>query len=110
MEEGERRLARNEAHFRVLNEKLRQLDKTALSKPTRWMNVLCECSSTACKRVLQITVSEYDAVRGVSTWFFITPGHDEPDHERVVLRDDRYAVVEKIGEAAAVADQTDPRR
>ena len=108
MEECERRLALNEAYFRELNEKWRRLDTTTPKRP--WLNVICECSSMACKRRLLVTVSEYEAVRGVPTWFFITPGEDEPDYERVVLRDDRYAVVEKLGEAAFVADQTDPRR
>jgi hypothetical protein len=48
-------------------------------------------------------------VRNDSTRFFVVPGHEDERVERVVERNDRYVVVEKIGEAAEEADDLDPR-
>ena len=40
---------------------------------------------------------------------FVTPGHVQPDVERVIEQHRVYWVVEKFGEAAEVAEETDPR-
>jgi hypothetical protein len=48
-------------------------------------------------------------VRSASTRFFVIPGHEDNEVERVVERTDRYLVVEKIGDAAEEADDLDPR-
>ena len=41
--------------------------------------------------------------------FLVTPGHVQPEVEHVVEKHRVYWVVEKFGEAAEVAEQTDPR-
>ncbi len=55
-----------------------------------------------------MTAAEYDAVRESSTTFVVAPGHELLDFERVVETTDRFYVVEKNGEAARVAVETDP--
>jgi hypothetical protein len=45
----------------------------------------------------------------VATRFFVLSGHEDESVERIVERNDRYLVVEKIGDAAEEADDRDPR-
>ena len=41
--------------------------------------------------------------------FIVTPGHEEPEIEDVIVSHSGYSVVEKRGDAAAVAEETNPR-
>jgi hypothetical protein len=53
--------------------------------------------------------AEYEAVRKNQRWFFVAPSDDYfiPDAEVLVDRQDRFWVVENVGEDAAVAVKTD---
>ena len=66
---------------------------------------------TGCMKPVRLTIEEYEAVRANSTRFFVLPAdeHLSPAVERVVERYDRYWVVEKLGEAAEVSEELDPR-
>jgi hypothetical protein len=57
------------------------------------------------------THEEYEALRAKGTRFAVMPHEDHvyPDVELVVERHDRCWVVEKIGVAARVAEEIDPR-
>ncbi len=72
---------------------------------------ICECASTECMRPVQLTLVEYEAVRAKPTYFLVAPTdeHLSSAVERVVQRNERYWVVEKIGEAAEVSKELDPR-
>ncbi|MBD0330872.1 MAG: hypothetical protein ICV64_12310 [Thermoleophilia bacterium] len=54
---------------------------------------ICECADERCTRVASLTLDEYAAVARTPGRYVILPGH-EHDDERVVHRDDRYAVAE----------------
>jgi hypothetical protein len=69
---------------------------------------VCECSNPDCISTIELTVGEYERVRSNATWFVIKPDHDIPQIERVVSRDDGYAVVEKLI-AEEYMEATDPR-
>jgi hypothetical protein len=56
-----------------------------------------------------MTAEEYEEARGSSMTFVVAPGHELPDVEHVVFTTERYRIVEKEGEAAAVAARTNPR-
>jgi hypothetical protein len=71
--------------------------------------VFCECGLISCTERVSMTAQEYEDVRKASTTFVVAPGHELPDVERVVATNERFRVVEKEGEAAAVASHTDPR-
>jgi hypothetical protein len=102
----ERRRGQNEALFRALNEQIERLD---IDDGNRYVDFICECSSASCMSVIHATREEYERVRTTSTEFMIAVGHEQPDVEEVVSRHGRFNVVEKHGEAAAVARQSDPR-
>ena len=101
VEERERRIAENEAYWRQVNE---------LSPPEPGvLNLMfCECGRLDCRERIAMTVAEYEAVRSSATTFAISPGHAIPDVESVVETTERFQVVEKEGEAARVAIETEP--
>ena len=101
MDERERRIAENEAYWRQLNE---------LSPPEPGMlnAVFCECGRLECSVRVRMTAAEYDVVRSRPTTFVVALGHELTDVEHVVESTERYRIVEKEGEAAEVAIQTDP--
>ena len=108
MGEQDRRRAQNEAKFRTLNEEIKRLEGDQWSGD-RLVGLVCECSSATCMKVVTVSCDEYETVRAGSTWFLVAPGHEDLGIEGVVARHDQYVVVEKQGEAAAVAEETDPR-
>jgi hypothetical protein len=72
---------------------------------------VCECSDATCATVLALTRAEYEDVRAVGTHFAIALDHENPEVDRVVSENERFAVVEKfLRMARRVAMQTDPRR
>jgi hypothetical protein len=101
------RAGKNEALFREVNERIKEL---SLSQISDWSDVLCECSSRGCTKVIQVTIGEYEAVRAAGTRFAVSPGHEDPSLERVVDRTDRFFVVEKLGAAGVEAEKLDPRQ
>jgi hypothetical protein len=101
------RQGRNESLFREVNERIAELNQTFQVEGRA--EFLCECSHDECKEPVSISIDEYEAVRRASTRFFVLPGHEDTSVESVVSRSERYVVVEKIGDAAAAANDLDPR-
>ena len=58
---------------------------------------------------MELSIAEYEAIRSSPERFPIKPGHDYPEFEQVVDKNDRFVVVEKFGEAARVVRKLDPR-
>ena len=105
--ERARRLALNEAVVREVNEAVEQIaaDWFESDEPVEFR---CECADAACERI-SILRAEYARVREDPARFVVAPGHEDLGLERIV-RDLRVArVVEKIGPARDVAEETAPR-
>jgi hypothetical protein len=85
------RLARNQAIFREVNERLREIANPAASSS----EYVCECSSVDCHATLELELSDYEAVRSMPNVFVILPGHELLDVERVLEENDHYMLVEK---------------
>ena len=103
----EQRAARNEALFREVNENIAQLEEgfgDTVTEPA----FLCECAQNGCTEQLGVDLENYQRVREEPTRFFVIPGHQRPELERVVETHRDYLVVEKIGEAGEVAEETQP--
>jgi hypothetical protein len=103
MSESLERLARNQALFREVNERIE-----TIAGNNDAAEFVCECSNTDCSGTIKLSLGEYEGVRSNSSWFVIKPDHDIAQIERVVSRDDGYAVVEKLI-AEEYLEQTDPR-
>jgi hypothetical protein len=104
----EERVARNEALFREVNERIKQVNESV--DPRSEADFLCECGDSGCTKPVSLTPAEYEEVRREPTRFVVIVGHSDPSVEVVVASTDRFAVVEKVQpEAARVAAEEDPR-
>lgn len=109
MDERERRLAANERLFREVNERIEQV-ATVQVDDDHVYEFVCECSSIDCVLRLPLTLAAYERARSDPTIFVLAPGHELPDIEEVVERNESWQLVRKHGTAAAVARAEDPRR
>ncbi len=73
------------------------------------MRFRCECAALECNHAVALTVREYESVRANSRRFVLLQGHERGEAEIVVDRLRDYAVVEKLGDSGAVAEERDPR-
>jgi hypothetical protein len=101
MDAREQRLARNEAVFRDINERVREMDYSLGVGEQGRQEFLCECADADCAVRIALSLGEYDDVRRSPLRFVVAPGHAQPDIERVVEENARYHVVEKTGLATA---------
>ena len=101
----EQRAARNEALFREVNENIARLEERHGTTATETAYV-CECASAGCAEQFAIDPETYRRVRRQPRLFFVRPGHEGPQFERIVERHENYLVVEKTGGAGEVAEQT----
>ena len=108
MDARQERLARNEALFREVNERVREI-ATVHGDDDHVYEFYCECSNADCTFQLRATLDEYEAVRAHGERFLIAPDHALPEIEIVVKRDDDWWVVEKQGEPGELVDELDPR-
>ncbi|MDX6480876.1 MAG: hypothetical protein QOG85_1386 [Gaiellaceae bacterium] len=109
MDSRETRLARNETLFREVNEQIESAVGRLDRSDGHVYEFLCECSNSDCTLMLPLTIAEYEAVRSDPRQFIVAPGHDLPEIEAVVERNDEYQVVRKEGEAAEFVAERDPR-
>jgi hypothetical protein len=102
------RVARNEAIFREVNERILEVgEQPEQGSP---LDLVCECSDTACVGRVRVAAGDYEAVRRNPRRFIIVPGHLwHPELEREVARLPGYVILEKFDEAGDVAAETDPR-
>jgi hypothetical protein len=99
-----RRYAENEALFRELNDRIDDTAPRFFFEGEEAQKFVCECGHAGCREWITVKISEYEAIRDHPARFFVFGGHDEPEAERVVAETERFAVVEKIGEAAEIAE------
>ena len=72
--------------------------------------VRCECRDPECASVLMVTPEEYDAVHAHPTRFIVAPNHENPESERIVEEDERFAVVEAVTHEGAKRARRSHRR
>jgi hypothetical protein len=114
MEPRVSRLAKNEALFREVNERIAEITAeldSSISQPESLDGVVCECSDPGCmERIGPISIGEYEKIRSDPKRFIIAAGHQAADVEDVVEELQAYWIVEKHeGVAADVARERDPR-
>jgi hypothetical protein len=108
MDTRAQRVAKNETLFREVNERIKDVNVEFAAE--RAADFLCECGSKDCTKPVGLSLSEYEAVRRDPTHFFVLPGHELPEVERVLSQNERFAVVEKIArDAVEEAVEKDPR-
>jgi hypothetical protein len=101
MNTNEERIARTEALFRAVNERIAETARRFHSDEVAFV---CECSDEACTERVDASLGDYERARAHATHFVMRPGHEDTRVERVVeLRDNRLAIVEKFNHAIARA-------
>ena len=108
MDFREQRLGLNEAIFREVNQRLLGLAKHFHWGQTQSLDLVCECRKATCVQRIEMSRSEYEALRAEDTHFALYPGHADPDIERVISSHKGYEVVAKEGPAAEVARDLSP--
>jgi hypothetical protein len=108
MDAREERLAQNEILFRNVNERIEETAR-GQGADAHLFEFICECSNLDCTLRLPLTLSLYEAARSDPATFIVAPGHELPEIEDVIERGAGYQMVRKIGAAAALAAQQDPR-
>ena len=103
----QKRIARNEATFRDVNEALKRGHWPG--EETKPIAFRCECGSLGCSRMIELRGEEYERIRSHPRRFLVAPNHEFPQVEVVVETHESYVVVEKRDEAGRVAEETDPR-
>jgi len=99
------RAARNQTLFREVNERLKGLAE-AFQHVSDTSSFACECADLGCTAMMDLRLSEYEAVRSHPNQFAVLPGHVYPDVEVVVAEHDRYVIVSKLGVGAEIAETT----
>ena len=103
MDERTRRVAENEVLFRQVNEHV----VAGGRRPAENFEIICECHG------LHGSPSRDDGdIRAGpkrTNGFLLKPGHAEPEFETVIDSHEHFELVRKIGAAAALAKQLDPR-
>ena len=108
MDARQERLARNEALFREVNERVRAI-ASVHGDDDHVYEFYCECSNADCTFQLRATLAQYEGVRANPARFLIAPEHSLPEIEIVVERREHWWVVEKQGEPGELVEQLDPR-
>jgi hypothetical protein len=102
--ESERAIGRNEALFREVNERIREITAGQGIPLDERVLFQCECGRLECHEQIELSLAEYETVRARPHHFVVRPGHEIDSVESIVSRNDRYLVVAKHGEAAEAAD------
>jgi hypothetical protein len=106
--ERERRIGRNEALFREVNERIQRVSQ-ALEVANDNLRILCECGDASCFEHLDVSLPDYERVRAEPSFFFVRTGHERLNVEEVVEEQERYLVVRKTdGHAVAEARELNP--
>lgn len=87
------RIARTEALFRDVNERIAESAQRFGSEDATFV---CECADATCTDRVDAKLDEYQDVREDGATFLLSEGHERPDVERVVERRDGFLVVEKV--------------
>jgi hypothetical protein len=108
-EERTKRVARNQAMYRQVNERLEGLNE-AFGEISREFRIVCECSDVMCIEQFTVSREVYERTRANPTRFIISRGHQAVGVEKVVQGHADYLVVEKhAGAPRRFAKETDPR-
>jgi hypothetical protein len=92
-EQEDLRVARTEALFRDVNERIAESAQRFGSKDASFV---CECDDPNCTHRIHATLDEYREVREDGAQFLVAESHVNDDVERIVERRRSFALVEKV--------------
>jgi hypothetical protein len=96
-----------EAAFRIANERTARWEERHAEGRSELY--LCECGEQPCRKRIELTREQYEAVRADARHFVVLPGHAIPDVETVIGSFAGYEVIEKPTALMELLVETDPR-
>jgi hypothetical protein len=106
-DEEDLRIARTEALFRDVNERIAETAERFGSEDAAFV---CECDNASCTDRIETTIDAYDEVRADGAQFIVSDDHVNEDVERVVEKTEDFTLVEKIKPSVrATVVQLNPR-
>jgi hypothetical protein len=103
--------ARNETISREMNEWTKEDYDARLGLNREMDTYLCECSDARCTEPIRLSRPEYESIRAVAIRFAIALKHENPEIDRLVAENDRFATVDKVfAVGGRTARATNPRR
>jgi hypothetical protein len=102
----ELKTAKTESRFRDVNERIAE---TAQQFGLDELALVCECADPHCGQQIDTPVHEYEETRSDGAHFLVAPGHELPEHERVIRVRAGYRIVEKLRAVGDVARRLNPR-
>lgn len=102
--------ATNQTVFREMNEWTKRENHARLGLDRLIDIYMCECSDRRCTDPINMTRQEYEAVRAVPIRFAIAVDHENPEIDRVVAENTRFATVDVLMAGGRIARAADPRR
>jgi hypothetical protein len=69
----------------------------------------CECSNRECRERMSLRRADYEKVRADAGQFVLIPGHEVPDVETVIERQEGWVIVEKAPEVRETVERFDLR-
>jgi hypothetical protein len=107
MRSEELRIAKTESLFRDVNERIAE---TAERIGANEAVLVCECGDRECGQQIAAPLQDYEEMRANGSHFLVSPGHEIPEHERVVKTKPGFRIVAKLRNVGAVARRLNPRR
>jgi hypothetical protein len=105
--ERQERLAKNEALFRIANERMANWEEAHDANSSELY--FCECANAECHDKVRLTKADYERVRSDSRYFFVVPGHEVADVDTVLEHNHGWTLIEKDPDVAELVEAHDPR-
>lgn len=99
--ERKERIARNEAAFRELNDRLDSKVHRGSTEPD-FAGFVCECGNGGCDTTIRVALGAYEEIRQDDMLFIVVPGHELPESEDIVDDGGGYLVVRKHDEVSEI--------
>ena len=85
--------------FREVNRRTAAAGSEALFDVAELREFLCECGRDGCRELFPMSYTTYRDAHLSWDTFVVSPGHDDPAHDRVTERHESYWVVEALDQA-----------
>lgn len=101
---SERRLKENEVIFQQANKGVADFIKEGGANDDTVIGFYCECSNVDCRKRIPMSISDYQKFHKDQRHFIALKGHEMPQIETIVSKQDEFSVVKKRGEIPSVTD------